>query len=226
MILDDISQLKPALPARKRLLGLDVGSKTIALALSDACFPEVALGPLPHLYPFIVNDPGEGTQAKRRAQAVIIDHLTPPMTRAETYGALRDLEALVDEYYDAAGLDRRRLDLLRREILSLVAAENLGTDASITDDDDEDAAFAKLDNYLCELKEAQIRDGLHIFGVSPEARQRRDLLLALALALGVIGRFAGGELLELPLWSVAFLPGLIGAAYIGLHFFVPREPTV
>ena len=151
-----------------------------ALALSDACFPEVALGPLPHLYPFIVNDPGEGTQAKRRAQAVIIDHLTPPMTRAETYGALRDLEALVDEYYDAAGLDRRRLDLLRREILSLVAAENLGTDASITDDDDEDAAFAKLDNYLCELKEAQIRDGLHIFGVSPEARQRRDLLLALA----------------------------------------------
>lgn len=151
-----------------------------ALALSDACFPEVALGPLPHLYPFIVNDPGEGTQAKRRAQAAIIDHLTPPMTRAETYGALRDLEALVDEYYDAAGLDRRRLDLLRREILSLVAAENLGADASITETDDEDTAFAKLDNYLCELKEAQIRDGLHVFGVSPEGRQRRDLLLALA----------------------------------------------
>ncbi|MDF1720141.1 MAG: cobaltochelatase subunit CobN [Minwuia sp.] len=151
-----------------------------ALALSETCFPEVALGPMPHLYPFIVNDPGEGTQAKRRAQAVIVDHLTPPMTRAETYGALRDLEALVDEYYDAAGLDRRRLDLLRREILSLVDAENLGVDASITGDDDEDAAFAKLDNYLCELKEAQIRDGLHVFGASPDGRQRRDLLLALA----------------------------------------------
>src|SRR3546814_16558943 len=57
-----------------------------ALALSAVCFPEAALGPLPHLYPFIVNDPGEGTQAKRRAQAVIVDHLTPPLTRAQNYG--------------------------------------------------------------------------------------------------------------------------------------------
>ncbi len=65
------------------------------------CFPEAALGPLPHLYPFIVNDPGEGTQAKRRAQAVIVDHLTPPLTRAESYGALAELERLVDEYYAA-----------------------------------------------------------------------------------------------------------------------------
>ena len=63
-----------------------------ALALSAECLPEVALGPLPHLYPFIVNDPGEGTQAKRRAQAVIVDHLTPPMTRADSYGALAELE--------------------------------------------------------------------------------------------------------------------------------------
>ena len=73
-----------------------------ALALSE-CWPEAALGPMPHVYPFIVNDPGEGTQAKRRAQAVIVDHLTPPLTRAESYGPLRDLEALVDEYYEAAG---------------------------------------------------------------------------------------------------------------------------
>jgi cobalamin biosynthesis Mg chelatase CobN len=79
-----------------------------AVALSEDCLPEAVLGPMPHLYPFIVNDPGEGTQAKRRAQAVIVDHLTPPLTRAETYGPLRDLEALVDEYYEAAGVDPRR----------------------------------------------------------------------------------------------------------------------
>jgi len=151
-----------------------------ALALSDGCFPEASLGPVPHLYPFIVNDPGEGTQAKRRSSAVIIDHLTPPMTRAETYGPLKDLEALVDEYYDAAGLDRRRLEHLRKEILSLVRTENLDTDAGIEAADAPDDAFAKLDNYLCELKEAQIRDGLHIFGASPEGEQRRDLLVALA----------------------------------------------
>jgi cobaltochelatase CobN len=87
-----------------------------SLALSETCFPEAALGPMPHIYPFIVNDPGEGTQAKRRASAVIIDHLTPPLARAETYGPLANLERLVDEYYEAAGVDPRRIELLRGSI--------------------------------------------------------------------------------------------------------------
>jgi len=151
-----------------------------ALALSAECFPEAALGPLPHLYPFIVNDPGEGTQAKRRAGAVIIDHLTPPLTRAESYGPLRELERLVDEYYEAAGVDPRRLAVLRREILSLTAVAGLDADLGITSDDDPDSALKKLDNHLCELKELQIRDGLHIFGRSPEGGQLTDLLVALA----------------------------------------------
>ncbi len=150
-----------------------------ALALSAECWPEVALGPLPHIYPFIVNDPGEGTQAKRRAQAVIIDHLTPPLTRAETYGPLRDLEALVDEYYEAAGVDPRRIDHLRREILSLSSSTGLDRDIGLSGQDEE-RDLAKLDAYLCELKEAQIRDGLHVFGVSPEGDQLRDLTIAMA----------------------------------------------
>jgi len=112
-----------------------------ALALSENCYPEAVFGPTPHIYPFIVNDPGEGTQAKRRASAVIIDHLTPPLTRAESYGPLKDLEALVD---------------------------------------DEDMALQKLDAYLCDLKEMQIRDGLHIFGLAPQGRLLTDLLVALA----------------------------------------------
>ncbi len=151
-----------------------------ASALSESCFPEAALGPLPHLYPFIVNDPGEGTQAKRRAQAVIVDHLTPPLTRAETYGALRDLEALVDEYYEAAGVDPRRIAHLRGEILSLTQATGLDLDAGATEGDDADSRLRKLDAYLCELKESQIRDGLHVFGQSPEGRLARDLTVALA----------------------------------------------
>ena len=150
-----------------------------ALALSAECWPEVALGPLPHIYPFIVNDPGEGTQAKRRAQAVIIDHLPPPLTRAETYGPLRDLEALVDEYYEAAGVDPRRIDHLRREILSLSSSTGLDRDIGLSGQDEE-RDLAKLDAYLCELKEAQIRDGLHVFGVSPEGDQLRDLTIAMA----------------------------------------------
>ncbi|MCB9946405.1 MAG: cobaltochelatase subunit CobN [Rhodospirillaceae bacterium] len=150
-----------------------------AVALSETCFPEVALGPLPNLYPFIVNDPGEGTQAKRRTAAVIVDHLTPPLTRAESYGPLRDLELLVDEYYEAAGVDPRRLKLLRGQILELAQSAGLAADCGIVDDDAPDEALSKLDNHLCELKELQIRDGLHIFGQVPAGMQRTDLLVAL-----------------------------------------------
>ncbi len=150
-----------------------------ALALSADCAPEAALGPLPHLYPFIVNDPGEGSQAKRRTAAVIIDHLTPPLTRAESYGPLRDLEQLVDEYYEAAGLDPRRCKTLRDRILELAASIGLDKDCGVVRDDSADMALGKLDNHLCELKELQIRDGLHVFGVSPEGDQLTDLLVAL-----------------------------------------------
>lgn len=149
------------------------------LALSADCFSEAALGPMPHLYPFIVNDPGEGSQAKRRSQAVIIDHLTPPLTRAESYGPLRNLEQLVDEYYEAAGLDPRRLKVLRGQILDLCRVTGLDADCGMDDDDDDDEALQKLDRYLCELKEMQIRDGLHIFGETPGGRQLTDLLAAL-----------------------------------------------
>ncbi|WP_333712678.1 cobaltochelatase subunit CobN [Yoonia sp.] len=149
-----------------------------AVALSETCWPEAILGPTPHIYPFIVNDPGEGTQAKRRASAVIIDHLTPPLTRAESYGPLRDLEALVDEYYEAAGVDPRRIAHLRKDILSLSDVTGLAKDAGFTGDQETD--LGKLDAYLCELKEAQIRDGLHVFGQSPEGMQERDLAIALA----------------------------------------------
>ncbi|WP_443478877.1 cobaltochelatase subunit CobN [Novosphingobium aerophilum] len=149
-----------------------------AISLSRECFPEICAGPLPQLYPFIVNDPGEGTQAKRRIGAVVIDHLTPPLTRAETYGPLKQLEALVDEYYLAAGMDPRRLDRLRRDILDLARSHGLDRDAGASGDDDD--ALSAIDNYLCELKELQIRDGLHVFTQSPEGRLRRDLLVALA----------------------------------------------
>ncbi|SEW38566.1 cobaltochelatase CobN subunit [Cognatiyoonia koreensis] len=149
-----------------------------AVALSDECWPEAILGPVPHAYPFIVNDPGEGTQAKRRTSAVIIDHLTPPLTRAENYGPLRDLEALVDEYYEAAGVDPRRVKHLRREIMSLAEVSGLSKDARFTGEEDTD--LAKLDAYLCELKEAQIRDGLHIFSQSPTDELEINLAIALA----------------------------------------------
>ena len=150
-----------------------------ALALGETCFPEAVFGPLPHLYPFIVNDPGEGTQAKRRAQAVIVDHLTPPLTRAETYGPLAELELLVDEYFEAAGVDPRRLKVLREEILALAAHVGLDRDCGIEATDDHDTALSKLDNHLCELKEMQIRGGLHVLGRAPEGEALTDLLVSM-----------------------------------------------
>ena len=149
-----------------------------SLALSNSCTPEAILGPTPHIYPFIVNDPGEGTQAKRRAQAVIIDHLTPPMARAETYGALRELEGLIDEYYEAYSIDQRRIKILQKEILSLTGSSGLIDDVGLSGKGDE-SDLAKLDAYLCDLKEAQIRDGLHIFGLAPTGNLARDLVISL-----------------------------------------------
>ncbi|WP_338441189.1 cobaltochelatase subunit CobN [Synechococcus elongatus IITB4] len=160
-----------------------------SLALSEQCYPEVALGPLPHFYPFIVNDPGEGSQAKRRSQAVILDHLTPPMTRAELYGGLQKLESLIDEYYDAQTLDPTRLPAIRDRISQLIQQDHLsaeiqgltpGHDPQQLDPDQLAALITNADRYLCELKESQIRDGLHIFGSCPQGRQLRDLIISIA----------------------------------------------
>ncbi|WP_053150044.1 cobaltochelatase subunit CobN [Pseudomonas sp. P97.38] len=149
------------------------------VGLSENCWPDALLGPLPNIYPFIVNDPGEGAQAKRRTQAVIIDHLMPPLTRAETYGPLRDLERLADEYYEAQLLDPRRARELQRDILNLVRETHIDRELQLEADADAAVWLPRLDTYLCDLKESQIRDGLHIFGESPSGRLRIDTLLAL-----------------------------------------------
>ncbi len=154
-----------------------------SVALSENCYPEAAFGAMPHFYPFIVNDPGEGSQAKRRSQAVILDHLTPPMTRAELYGGLQQLEGLIDEYYEAETLDPSRLGMIRDRLLETIKQENLYHDLGISLDHLEDSLNTILttaDGYLCEIKEAQIRDGLHIFGQCPEGWQLRDLVVAIA----------------------------------------------
>ncbi len=109
---------------------------------------------------------------------MIIDHLVPPLTRAETYGPLKDLEALLDEYYAASGMDRRRLGDLRKRILDFTRDARLDRDIGLVPDEQE--SLKRIDTFLCDLKEAQIRDGLHIFGQSPTGRLERDLTIALA----------------------------------------------
>ncbi len=150
-----------------------------ATALSAECYPEAILGPLPQLYPFIVNDPGEGTQAKRRTGAVIVDHMTPPMARAESHGTSLRLETLLDEFAAAEAMDPPRADRLRRDIVDLARANGFDRDIGAADVDDADF-LVSLDSHLCDLKELQIRDGLHVFGQSPTGDPRTAHLAALA----------------------------------------------
>ncbi len=145
------------------------------LGLSNQCFPEWALGPMPHLYPFIVNDPGEGSQAKRRAQAVILDHLTPPLGRAGLHGPLQTLEALLDEYWEACQLGGARIAPLRQRLAETLETLELPLEAS-----DLEGRIDRADGYLCELKEAQIRTGLHTYGHLPGPEPLLELLLCLA----------------------------------------------
>ena len=155
------------------------------LGLSAGCAPDAVLGDLPVVYPFIVNDPGEGTQAKRRAHAVIVDHLVPPMARADTYGEMAKLEQLLDEYATVAALDPDKLPALRAQIWSLIQAAHLHHDLGV-DAQPGSAEFDEfvlhIDGYLCEVKDAAIRDGLHILGTAPDGEALVNLVLVILRA--------------------------------------------
>jgi cobaltochelatase CobN len=164
------------------------------LGMSAECGPDAALGNLPLIYPFLVNDPGEGTQAKRRAHATIVDHLVPPMTRAETYGDLARLEQLMDEHAAVAALDPAKLPAIRAQIWTLIQAAKLDHDLGLDSrpqTEEFDDFLLHVDGWLCEVKDAQIRDGLHVLGQAPEGAQRVGLVLAMLQARQIWA--AGGE---------------------------------
>ncbi len=152
------------------------------LGLSAGCYPELAIGDLPVFYPFIINDPGEGTQAKRRMHACIIDHLIPPMTQAETYDELARLQQLLGTYANAERIDPDKLPLIQQEIWNAVVAANLHEDLGL-EARPADEAYGEfiqhIDGYLCEIGDLQIRDGLHVLGQLPSGEQLINLGLAL-----------------------------------------------
>lgn len=160
-----------------------------SVGLSQSCGPALALAPIPHIYPFIVNDPGEGSQAKRRGHAVILDHLTPPLGRAGLHGSLLSLESLLDEYVEARQVAADRCDVLKQQIKELLKrldwpswTDQLSDQASPGEQVDDPWArcLDQVETYLCELKEAQIRTGLHRLGSQPDPLAQRELLLAIA----------------------------------------------
>ncbi|GAA2063461.1 cobaltochelatase subunit CobN [Streptomyces albiaxialis] len=158
--------------------------------LSAACAPDAALGDLPLVYPFLVNDPGEGTQAKRRVHATLIDHLVPPMARADSYGDIARLEQLLDEYAQISSMDPAKLPAIRAQIWTLIQAAKLDHDLGLEDrpdDDGFDDFLLHVDGWLCEVKDAQIRDGLHVLGTAPSGGDRVNLVLAILRARQIWG---------------------------------------
>ena len=151
------------------------------IGLSEACYPELALQDMPLFYPFIINNPGEGAQAKRRAHATIIDHLIPAMTTADSYGDIARLEQLLDEHYQCQTLDPAKLPILEAQIWDLCKEAELNRDLGVDTQPDDFAEFIlHIDGYLCEIKDAQIRDGLHTLGEVPQEEQLIGLLCALS----------------------------------------------
>ncbi|MET9550947.1 cobaltochelatase subunit CobN [Streptomyces sp. NPDC006627] len=158
--------------------------------LSAACGPDAALGDLPLIYPFLVNDPGEGTQAKRRVHATLIDHLVPPMARADSYGDIARLEQLLDEYAQISSMDPAKLPAIRAQIWTLIQAAKLDHDLGLEDrpdDDGFDDFLLHVDGWLCEIKDMQIRDGLHVLGTAPAGADRVNLVLAILRARQIWG---------------------------------------
>ncbi|MDA8068238.1 MAG: cobaltochelatase subunit CobN, partial [Actinomycetota bacterium] len=150
------------------------------LALSPGCAPDAAIGEIPLIYPFVVNDPGEGVQAKRRAHALIVDHLVPPMMRAESYDELAELESLLDEYARLEVLDPIKLPALAARIWAAIEAANLQADLDVHErPEDLGKLVEHIDGYLCEIKDIQIKDGLHILGCSPAGEQLTGLVGAI-----------------------------------------------
>ncbi|MFC4030499.1 cobaltochelatase subunit CobN [Streptomyces polygonati] len=160
------------------------------LGLSAGCAPDAVLGELPLIYPFIVNDPGEGTQAKRRGHATVVDHLVPPMARADSYGDLAKLEQLLDEYAMVNDLDPTKAPAIRSQIWTLVRAAELHHDLQVEEqpgEDDFNDFVLHVDGWLCEIKDVQIRDGLHVLGDGPVREPRVNLVLAVLRSAQVWG---------------------------------------
>ncbi len=160
------------------------------VALSKDCFPEIVTGALPVVYPFIVSNPGEAAQAKRRIAAVTLGHLPPPLAAAGLDENQQKLERLVDEYAQADGLDRRRRDRLAKLIVETAQMSGLSAEAGVARTDAPDEALRRIDAWLCDLKDFAIKEGLHVYGRSTDGEadpqrlasadaERENLLAAL-----------------------------------------------
>ncbi|WP_204115816.1 cobaltochelatase subunit CobN [Shimia biformata] len=183
-----------------------------SVALGATCWPEVLTGPMPVIYPFIVNDPGEAAQAKRRIMAVTIGHIPPPLATSATPDRFATLESLLDEFSNADGLDPKRRDRLqeniRDEANALGLADELGLDGATSLAE----ALTRIDTFVCDIKESQFGDGLHVFGRPPEGQTHFDAAPSAAAECAALLRALDGKRID---------PGPSGSPYRGRGDVLP-----
>jgi len=183
-----------------------------SVALSAACWPEALIGDLPVVYPFIVNDPGEAAQAKRRIGAVTLGHIPPPLKHSGTPEHLARLEALLDEFSNADGLDPKRRDRLQQDIRDEAQARGVEADLGVGEDSCAAEAIARIDRFVCDIKESQFGDGLHIWGRAPIGQSSFDTKTAAAAERRALTAALNGH--RVP-------AGPSGSPYRGCHDVLP-----
>ncbi len=152
-----------------------------AVALSENCYPDLAIYDIPFFYYFIVNNPGEGSQAKRRTHSVLIDHMVPPMTRADLYDDLARIEQLIEEWTFVQDVDPDKVPIVQNQIWELCETNNVNTDLGFDEPPENFKEYRKaINGFLCEIGNTQIREGLHVLGKIPKDDSLIELFVSLA----------------------------------------------
>jgi len=140
--------------------------------LSSKCFPDLVLDGIPNVYPYIIDDPGEGVQCKRRSEAVLIGHMCPTMTRAGSYDDIEAIDAPLQEYFKfKSSLSGDRKEAVIGEVLEAVRRQDMLKDLDLPEDitaEEFEKHLEDVHDYIMDIKDALIRDGLHVLGRAPE----------------------------------------------------------
>jgi cobaltochelatase CobN len=149
------------------------------VSLSGACYPDIAIDALPNIYPYIISNPGEGTQAKRRSYCALVDHLIPSMVEGGNYEELADLDDMMKEYYHFKQTDPGRSVSTGKRIWELARKAFISDDIGLSDADAEadlDNCVGRIHAWTARIARTEIRDGLHVFGEIPQGERFRNLL--------------------------------------------------
>lgn len=149
------------------------------VGLSKDCFSDICIGTLPHLYPYIINAVGEGTQAKRRTYATLLDHMIPSMVESGVYDELEKMDELMKQYYHVRAADPKKLPFVTQEIMELAVKINLNNDIGISEEEmrnNPEECVHRLHAWVTNVQASDINDGFHIFGKVPEEDRFRNML--------------------------------------------------